>query len=54
MIYVDWALVVLNGSAMWSAWILIFTEGGALMSTRQVRLVLDVTGFSKMPLGENS
>lgn len=54
VMYVDWEFVVLNTNPMCSAWILIFTEGGALMSTRQVWLVLDVIGFSNTPLGENS
>lgn len=54
IMYVDWELVELNTNPMCSAWILIFTEGGALMRTRQVWLVLDVVGFSKTPLGENS
>lgn len=47
IIYVDWELLALNTNPMSSAWILIFTEGGALMSTRQVWLVLEVVGFSK-------
>lgn len=54
IMYVDWELVELNASPMCSAWILIFTDGGALMRTRQVWLVLDVVGFSNAPLGENS
>lgn len=54
MMYVDWESVLLITIPMCSAWILIFTEGGALMSTRQVWLVSDVVGFSKTPLGENS
>lgn len=54
IMYVDWKLVVLNTNPMCSAWILIFTEGGALMRTRQVWFVLDVVGFSNSPLGENS
>lgn len=53
IMYVDWELVALNTNPMFIAWILIFTEGGALMRTRQVWLELDV-GFSKTPLGENS
>lgn len=54
MMYVDCELVALNTNPMCRAWILIFTEGGAVMSTRQVWLVFDVKGFSKTPLGENS
>lgn len=54
MMYVDGESVLLITNPMRRAWILIFTEGGALMSTRQVWLVLDVVGFSKTPLGENS
>lgn len=52
MMYVAWELVAL--SPMCSAWIWIFTEGGALRRTLQVWLVWEVVGFSKMPLGENS
>ena len=39
---------------MLRAWIWILAEGGPLMSTRQVWLVLDVVGFWKTPLEENS
>ena len=39
---------------MFRAWIWILPEGGPLMSTRQVWLVLEVVGFWKTPLEENS
>lgn len=54
MMNVDWELVALKTGPTCSAWILILTEGGALMSTRQVWLVLDVVGLSKTPVGGNS
>lgn len=54
IMYVDWELVLLNTNPMCSAWIRIFTEGGALMSTRQVWFVSEVFGFSNTPLGGNS
>lgn len=54
MMNVDWELVELNTNPICKAWILIFTVGGALMRTRQVWFVLEVVGFSKIPLGEKS
>lgn len=54
MMYVAWAMVALDTEPMCRAWILILTDGGALMSTRQVWLVLGVVGFSKTPFGENN
>lgn len=52
MMYVDSGSE--ESTPIWFAWILIFTPGGALMRTRQVWLVSDVVGFSKVPVGENN
>ncbi|TNN86551.1 hypothetical protein EYF80_003321 [Liparis tanakae] len=53
MMNVDWEFVALKTGPTRSAWILILTEGGALMSTRQVLLGLVGKHYS-IPGGEHS
>lgn len=53
---VDWAAVLLSTGPMRRAWILIFTEGGALMSTWKVNswghrwILNDVTGSKQLDI----